>query len=326
MYSNAAAVARPDLSVTILEGAPDPADFIADRVLPVLNSDEQSGQYPILPMMTSQAFKDAATARESNGAYGQIKRGYKWGNFDCVDYGLEEPIDDKDARNISRFFAMEQASAALCFGNCLISREIRTAAAIMSASTFTATAAGVACTETLIATVNYVKDIQSARRRLAQKGIRLNTIVMDEVLFDQMMRSTLFQNFMRGNRPSDILAVYPEQTVAAALGVNQVLIGRAGYDTAPTGKTTTLSSVWGTTYYWCGEVDAGGTIVGGRVLNAFRGAGRTIVWVKEGGLWVTETYRKEDIRSDVVRVRQDVVEKIFNSKAGELITTSYSAS
>jgi hypothetical protein len=54
------------------------------------------------------------------------------------------------------------------------------------------------------------------------------------------------------------------------------------------------------------------------------GAGRTFYWDKEGGLFVTESYRDESLRSNVIRVRQHDVIKVVDGTSGELITTAYS--
>jgi hypothetical protein len=54
------------------------------------------------------------------------------------------------------------------------------------------------------------------------------------------------------------------------------------------------------------------------------GAGFTLVWNAEGGIFVSETYRDEKRRSNMVRVRQNTTEKVINANAGTLITTQWS--
>jgi flagella basal body P-ring formation protein FlgA len=54
------------------------------------------------------------------------------------------------------------------------------------------------------------------------------------------------------------------------------------------------------------------------------GVGRTIVWTADApGMFVTETYRSEPRRGDMVRVRMHSAEKIVDATAGELLTTGW---
>jgi hypothetical protein len=328
MYSNTAAAIRPDLNAFVLEGALNRADLIGEKCLPVLESDTQSGQYPIVRLATGAQFDNDAAIRASGGAYPRVTRSYDTDTFDCLDRGLESPIDDVDAKNLSRWMDLESSEAEMTQGQVALGHEARVQALMQSASTFTATAAGVACTEALIATVNYAKDIQAAQRRLGAKGITATHVIMSWTLWNQMIRSTLFQNYMRGNRPSDTVIMYDEGQVASVLRLQGILVARAQYNTAAKGKNASLSDVWNNTYYGVAALAGGGAVAGGNIggARAIQGVGRTIVWNKEGGIYVTETYRDERARSDIVRVRQNTAEKIFNPKAQELVTTSYSAS
>ena len=54
------------------------------------------------------------------------------------------------------------------------------------------------------------------------------------------------------------------------------------------------------------------------------GAGFTLYWNQDGGLYTSETYRNEGRRSNMVRVRQNTAEKVVDATAGTLITTQYS--
>ena len=109
-----------------------------------------------------------------------------------------------------------------------------------------------------------------------------------------------------------------EELVAQALGIAQILVGRASYSTARKGANVTdasLSYIWTPDYLWMGEVKGGAPEEGG--------AGRTFLWTGDSPeLFTVESYRREDIRSDVVRVRQDTDEKIVNAASGLLLVTS----
>ena len=189
----------------------------------------------------------------------------------------------------------------------------------MNASNFGAgTGALVAYTQANIATIDLPGDVIAAQERLADNGVNGDTIVMSANLFNRVIRSTMLQNFVRGNRPTDSTMNMTTDAVAqafAANGIKQVLVGRARYNSAKKGQAYVKSCIWGDTYIWVGQCNGGAATDGG--------AGRTFVWNAEGGLFVTETYRDEKRRSNMVRVRQNTIEKIIDGSAGTLITTSY---
>jgi hypothetical protein len=321
MYSNTAAVLRPDIQGVVEEGMLPSDIYIAEKALPVFNSTTQSGQYPKFKATTSQALKDIAKARARGGSYPRVARSYDTDTYDCVDYGLEEPIDDAfDRRNLGRFFDVEVATARRGLQNLKLGQEVR-ASALLMATTFTATAAAVNYTETNIATINFMKDIQGCKTRLLNYGRVPNTIVLSDVLFNQIARSTLFRGLAApsGVISASVAPLVNASQMAQIAGVEQVLVGQAYYDAAKSDKAVNATSIWGTTYYWIGVCR------GGQLLDS--GAGRTILWSEDSpSSYVTETYREEQKRSDVVRVRQNMDEKVLDATAGQLITTSYSAS
>jgi hypothetical protein len=320
MYSNTAAVLRPDIQGVVEEGILSDMQFIAEKAAPVFVSGTQTGQYPVFKATTGQNLKDLARPRARGEGYARVTRSYDNSNFACVDYGLEEPIDDAhDRANLGRFFDVEVATARRTLQNVKIGQERRVASLLM-ATTFTATAAAVNWTETNIATINFMKDVQGCQTRLLQMGRVANTIIMSDVLFNQIIRSTLFRGLLPGGLLStNVSPLASPAQMAAVAGVSQVLVGKGYYDTAKADKTLSMSSIWGTTYCWVGDVR------GGQLLDS--GAARIIQWTEDApSLFVTETYRSEENRSDIVRVRMNVDEKVTDATAGQLITTSYSAS
>ena len=201
----------------------------------------------------------------------------------------------------------------------MIAHEVRVAAKIMDSAVFTATAASVNYTEALIATIDFAKDVLDASDRLVAKGVKANTIICSNALINRIKRSTLFQNFVRGNLPSGQPVTLMNSDVVRAFsdqGITNFYIGAMPRNSAKKNVAFSSTPIWGNTYIWVGYVASGDPMNGG--------AGRTVVWNKEGGLWVTESYREEKRRGDIVRVRHNTDEKIIDGTAGELITTSYS--
>jgi len=323
MNPTSGAVLRGDLNAVVEQAAGADRYHIADAVLPAVGVSERSGQYPVLQIAAGELLSDLSTDRKSTGSYGEVSRQWTSDTYDCVDRGLEEPVGDTDAKDLAKYFSLEAASARLCLRNMKIARERRASAAIMNASTFTDyTAAAVAYTAANIATIDFVRDVKAAIARVEDRGEIANTIVLSKTVADRLALATLLQSYMRGTRPADAAFVINSATlqqIFADDGITQVLIGRSRYNSAKKGQPASITMVWPVTYIWVGNATPAATEAG-IVLG---GTGHTLVWNAEGGLWVTESYRNEARRSNMVRVRQHCVEKIVNANAGTLITTSY---
>lgn len=320
MYPNSGATIRADLNSVVEEARSAEKFFIGSRLLPELGVDVKSGTYPKLTKSISELLKPGDTRREAGGSYGKVTRAWTNDTYDTVDRGLEEAIDDVHKKDLARFFDAEANAARWVNRAMALSYEIRVAAEIFHATTWgSPTNSTVAYTEGNIATLDLPLDLMLAIERVADNAEEPNTIVLSADVYNRVRRSTLLKNFLVGsNIPSANITETTIQQAFAANGITQVLIGRARYDSAVKKTTQTYSAakVWSNTYIWVGRVESGDFMNGG--------AGRTLVWNAEGGLFVTESYRKEEIRSDMVRVRQHTQEKIVDASCGTLIATQYS--
>lgn len=320
MSPSGGATIRADINTVVEEAFASDRNSIGHLILPPWGVDAKSGTYPKIKKQAGELLKSGSTLRAPKSPYGRISRQWESDTYDCADRGLEEAIDDTEQKDAARFFDMEALSAKLVLRAVMLDHEIRVAAAIMNATTFGAgTNSVVAYTTGNIATIDAVSDIIAAVERVNDNGEVANTVIMSANVWNRIRLATKTQNFLRGARPNDATLNATPNDFAASLasnGISQVLVGRARYDGAIKGQAYSATKVWGDTYVWVGEVQSG----------EFRngGAGRTLTWNPEGGLFVSETYRDESIRSNMVRVRQYTAEKIVNAASGTLITTQYS--
>lgn len=322
MTPSSGATIRADLNLLVEEAFSAEEFFIGARAVPPLSVDAKSGTYPKLQIAAGELLKAVATPRESGGSYSRIRRKWTTDTYDCIDRGLESPIDDTDVADLARFFPLEATEARLTLRNVMLAHEVRAAALLMSTDNFgSATNSAVAYTTANKATISFVDDVLAAIRRVKANGIRPNTVVMSEAVFHRISTGTLVTAFVRGSDTGNIAMPLNASNLAAAFrpyGIEQVLIGDQIQDTAAKGQAKSVSSIWGNTYVWVGATNA-------RAMTPKDGgAAFTFVWNKEGGLWVTETYREEDKRSTIIRVRQNTIEKVVDSTAGTLIATQYS--
>ena len=314
------ATIRSDINIKVEEAASADDFFIGIQAMPPLGVDAKSGTYPKIQIAAGELLTQGATERSRGGSYGQVTRQWTSDTYDCVDRGLEEPVDDIEARDLARFFNLEVATARWVLRNMMLAHEVRAAAALVNATTFGAgTNSATAYTEANIATLSFVADVLAAIERVRNNGTNPDTIILSSTVYNRIRRGTLVTNFVSGSvgKGSEVTA----STLAQAFGdegIRQVLVGKARYNSAKKGQTYSAANVWGNTYVWVGKCND-------QALTAQDGgAGFTFYWNAEGGLFVTESYRDEARRSNVVRVRQNTAEKIVDSTAGTLITTQYS--
>ena len=309
---------RGDLNTVVEEALQTERMLIGTRVAPFYGVDTKTGEYPKFNIPEGKLLRDLSTERAPTAEYGKVVRQYVNESYTCVDRGLEELVDDTYAADVARFYDAEAAAARMTLKNILIAHERRVATKLFDDTVFAATNSAVAYTEGTLATINFALDVQNRIEELNRNGEQPNTLVMSAQIANLVKRSTLFQNFVKPYGVGATGAIPTDSVIAEAfrdLGITQILIGRAGYDTNPARNAKTVSGIWSNAFVFVGNIAEGNPFNGGAL--------RTFAWNAEGGLVVTETYRDENRRSNVVRVRQHTDEKVINPNSGRLITTQF---
>lgn len=320
MYPSSGATIRADINIVVEEASAAERFLIGLQVMPPMAVDAKSGTYAKLQIADGALSDAVATERARGGSYGQISRRWGTDTYDCVDRGLEEPVDDTDQKDVGRFFNLEATAARLTLRNILKAHEARVAAAIISAATFGATNSTVAYTAANLATIDFPADVLAAIDRVEDQETVPNTLVIPKAVFTRLSLSTKLQNWVRGQLKGNSEMPINAENIAASFrdyGIQRVLIGRARQNTAKKGQAKAMGQIWPNTHVWLGNVNPAAR------LPQDGGAGFTLYWSAEGGIYTTETYRDEKVRSNMVRVRQNTAEKITDPTAGTLITTQY---
>jgi hypothetical protein len=206
--------------------------------------------------------------------------------------------------------------AAMLLRQIQISHEARVATATFAANGLTAISATAAYTEANITSFNVPGDVAAAKLELAKFGVLPNTLVMSQPVFERIRRSTFVQNQFFGVVATNQSRLLNEAELAAAVGVDRVLVGRGAKNQAKKGQPYSGGFLWSNTYLaLCNTV--GGDFAGG-------GFGRTIIWAQDSPVpFVSETYRDEARRADVLRVRQNSAEKVIDGSSIIRITTGF---
>src|SRR5262249_39896461 len=119
---------RPELLAVVMEAQFADDKFIAEAVLPTFPTETRVGDFLKIPKkegnLLSTEGSDALLRAPGTG-YKRTGRTFTKDGFNCLDRGLEEPVDDVNAADIARFFDAESASARLCHRNVRIAYEQR---------------------------------------------------------------------------------------------------------------------------------------------------------------------------------------------------------
>jgi|694.fasta_scaffold21445_10 hypothetical protein len=315
MYSAQGATLRGDVQQAVIQAGGIEDNLIGAKVFPATPVDAKTGQYLRMNIAAGALLKrEDSSLRAADGSYNEISRAWESATYECVDRGLQERIDDSVSADAGRYFSVEVTTAKLLLRNMLLQHETRVANTLFSASSGFETndVSATAYTNANIASIDPAKDITDALEALTKKGVTPNTLVLNLSVFNLIRRAPKLQTFLFGNLPSGQQRLVQANDIASAFGLGNVLIGAATYDAAKKGSaSTSLSYIWSNTYMWVGNVQ-GGDFVGG-------GAGRTLNWTADASqLFTTESFRDENRRSDILRVRQHTAEVIIDSTAGVL--------
>lgn len=325
MYTNTTAEFRPELHAVVEEAMAIENKFIADQLFPTFGVQTRTGFYSRIKRGKGQLLKNLAgdgttdpLARAPGTAYPEVTRTSEQATWKTVDRGLKTNVDDVNAQNVARFFDMETADSKWLMRLIRIYREVRVAAFINDPARWgTPIASALAFTEANIATFDAPELIKEAARLATkrQEDSGVVTLSLSRNQWDLIQRSTKMLQYCFGSLQGQSMVT--REVVAAKFEIGQILVGNASFDTTKPNKASTdanLQWAWGDDYLFVGVV-AGGPPENG-------GIGRTFVLedlTNGGQLFVPETYRDEDKRSNVLRIRQDCEENTVNENAGTLI-------
>jgi len=318
-FINGGATIRADINQALIEAPQADVGLIGAQLLPIQNVDAKAGTYLKVQLAAGELLSNNVLNRESGSNYSRGIRSFSQANYVTNEFGLEELVPDDASADLNRFFSYESETAKFLLRQLKLSHEKRVNDVVWASSTpFTIAdqSPAVNYTQALVATVDIARDVATAKLALAQYGYEANCVAMSANVFELIRRSTLLQNQFFGVISSTGARLLSEAEIAAALGGTHLLVGRAAINTAGKNKSYTGSFVVSSAKIVVGQVSGGEFTAGGM--------GRTLVWTGDAaGGFVSESYRDEARRSQVLRVRMNTDEVIIDPNAAVRITTNF---
>ncbi len=318
---------RPELATIAYEYSLKSANkgFIAEKVLPTFRVPLQYAVYPYIPI-ESILKVPADLKRAPRSAYKRTDWTFKMNNYNCTDQGLEEAVDDAEARLYSRFFDAEQMAVLRNMDRVLRNREMRVANVLQNTGQFPfgPNATQVSFEKTAVATPwnNFANatprdDVMGARELMKYTtGIVPNTLIITERLLWDLLRCDEVKDALKYTTPVEMMSIEAAtKMLALYFEIDQVLVSGAIFDKAAEGQPKNISGIWNDSIACVCALSSGGEDLQEPCI------GRTFLWEEDSPTpLVVETYREEEIRSWIFRTRQNVGEGLVFTGANYLLT------
>lgn len=282
--------------------------LVADDVAPVITVPNKSGKYYTFGVETRDAVSDL---RAADGTYNRVQHALSTDTYSCDDRGLEEPIDDSTLANADEQVNPLEDATNLVTELVKLNTE-RRIAALVSGSAWSQSTAVAAADRWDGNDSDPLKQIQADRDALvAAGGMVPNRLLLGNAVWAQLKYHPILRKLFEstGTTPSaERLADYFE--------VEQVVIGRAVYNTSKQGKTSSMAAIWGKIAFLYYFPPAAPGLRTPTALAQFS-------WTKDtnGARQVIERYHDDRARSEIVRNRIHQDEKVCALAFAALRTT-----
>ncbi len=307
--TSTAAVSRADLAGIVSEHVLTGQRFIAPQLLGVIPTIEQKGDFSRLP---SEARTQIHTApRAPRSAYPQVDFEVEGDSFACVEYGLEIHVDDSERALYASRFDLELESAEIVTNALQMGGEKRVADLIAASFALSgSTGATVANAWSDAVNATPIDDVMTGRETVRdQCGVFPDTLVLNPKTITDLSMCDQIVDRVKYISGEVVRGELTPAFFSQIFQVPRILVPYGRYNSADSGQTESLADIWPDSWGFLAVTDGGPSTLSPRV-------GAIFAWENDGGVMTVEQYRAEATRSDVLRVRQNVDEKIFSTRFG----------
>ena len=316
--SQALTTLSPDLATLFeYEYAESEPRFVGNQILPLLSVPKQSGNFGRITLETLLE-NSAQTRRAPTSGYQRRQFEFTEDSYATEEHGIEEYLDDREVAMYADYFTAQAVAVRRAVNTILTAHEQRVASAVMDSTYYTGQAATHVTPATAwdVASSTPIEDVEAAWNKLRDNsGFRANALILSEAVY-RVLRShpdvvarveSSGAGFAARARDVNL------SQLAAVFDIPKIIVGGGMYNTSNPNESASLADIWGT------------DVLVAKVANSndMREPciGRTFHWSADGSIsgGLVETYREEAVRSNIVRVRHDVQEKILYQDLGVMI-------
>ena len=302
---------REDLGVAFHEYDPAADGFVADIALPPIPVAKKAATMGVI---TRENLKRADSNHANGAAFGRVNLISEDKSYLCKDHGLEGQLTDEDRATYATDYDAEYETVQVVTRKMFIEREIRVKTAMFNTTTFTGSdlttdysgapwdAAGSDAIGQVAGAITKV---------LANTGVLPDTMLIGRASLENLLKNTAILARFPG--AAAITRQMLENALSAIFGLQNLIVGWAGYDSANEGQDYTGGTIWVDDYALIYKRHTGG--------RATPGLGRNVEWTGvDNGMGQVKQYREEQTESDILRVRDFSYEWLFDPYFGHLLT------
>ncbi len=302
------AVYRPDLGQTVMEFFEgNTMGFIGLEVMPIFRTGKQASTYPVIPKEALMSVPDVS--RAPRGKYQRDDWEYERGMFSTAEKGTEEPLDDserslfdQESAGMADLIATRRAYLKIMRG-----QEKRIAGKIFNDANFTAHPVTNEWDDPVDA--EPIDDVNTGILSFRSAcGMLPDALIIAYSTFLKLKNCDQIVDRLKYTFPGIDINNMNSQQLAAVFGVPRVLIGGGVYNSGGKGLDAITADIWSNEHAALVKIASGPDF-------SIPGIGRTFLWTEDSPQNpIVESYREEERRSDVFRVRHNVDEALMQSK------------
>lgn len=293
---------NPVLSITATNYEVGADQYIAKKLFPTLPVSAQAAGFYVFKAENMLNIP-ALLARAPGAPYSRGSTSLDNDAYNTRDYGREELVDDRERKKYAVAFAAEKAAVIRGMRIVLVNQEVR-AQQLATSGAVPTSAPAIAWDQ---ANSDPVGDVNAVREVIRlNSGVIMNTMTITEPIFNVLSEHPKITEKIKYTQR----AVITEEMIAAVFRVKDLFVARTVANSANEGQALTPADIWGKDCILA-YVDAAADLKSPTF-------GRIFTWTEEVGAEgvIVESYRDDERRSDVVRVRNDADEKLIAPACG----------
>lgn len=315
------ATLRPDLA-TFLEFdlESERNGYVATQVFPVVDVRSQAGTFGLIPV--EQLLQQRDSKRSPGSGYNRGNFTFTTSTYACEENGIEEVVDDREAKMYAEYFDAEQVATLRAFQAVLRNAEQRVADAVFNTTTWNGASLTTAITNEWDSNHKTnavpIDDVEAAVGKVYDaSGLWPNALIINRKVFrnlrnlDQIIDRIESSGAGSPSKPSDITP----QMLAQVFDLDYVIVAGTSKNGAIEGKAASPTQIWSSEYAMVCKIATSADMKEPCI-------GRTFHWSEDGSSvgGTVESYRDESVRGEIVRVRHDVDEIVLYPQAGHLLS------
>jgi len=321
MASPSTSISRVEFSTGFHEFdlAAGQAGFIGPSVLRPHAVSQKSGSIGQVPV--EQLLQERETKRAPRSGYSRGNFTFGTIDFNCVEHGAEEILDDAELAAYADLLDQEAVAAARARDAVLRDFEREVAAAIYDPSVWTGgLTTGVTDEWDDAENATPIDDVHAAKQTVHDRcGFWPNAMILNQKQFNALQVADQILDrvaYGTSGEPSVVTA----STLAQVFGLDRILIGSGTYNSAAEGQSLSVEPIWSDEYAMVCRVATGNDV-------SEPALGRSFLWGGDGptgfdgetiGIELTE-YREESVRGSIIRARCNWDLVVTLSNAGQLL-------